>query len=299
MTTEAIKLYRLELDGAGKSQLLRAEAALESVRADKEFAKAVKESEEAVKKENAEYQKFIVSQKKVAQGIVESVDLYAKFNREMQELDRLTRMFPEHQDAFLKKGAELRKQLDEELAASIELDQVWQDLGTTFADAFGEAIEGGNNLGDILDSLAKDLLKLGTRELITKPLGAAFSSYASQAFGSGGTGGTGTTGGGGGGAGGGGFFAGIASFFGGSATGRFQQGREARLVGEDGVELWEPSVGGRIIPNSQIGGVGGRTNNIDVTMIVQGVPDPTEFARNEPQILSSLQTRLNDSLRDM
>jgi hypothetical protein len=44
-----------------------------------------------------------------------------------------------------------------------------RDLGLTFTSAFEGAIAGGRGLRDILKSLESDLLRLGTRELVTKP----------------------------------------------------------------------------------------------------------------------------------
>lgn len=60
------------------------------------------------------------------------------------------------------------------------------ELGQTFADAFGRAAAGGESLRGVLDALGKDLLSLTTRKLVTEPLGELFSTGAKGLLGGGG-----------------------------------------------------------------------------------------------------------------
>lgn len=65
-----------------------------------------------------------------------------------------------------------RKKLDEQAARS---NDIARDLGLTFSSAFEDAIGGGKGLRDILQGIESDLLRLGTRQLVTRPLLEWFS----------------------------------------------------------------------------------------------------------------------------
>lgn len=65
-----------------------------------------------------------------------------------------------------------RKKLEEQAARTNDISR---DLGLTFSSAFEEAIGGGKGLRDVLKGLESDLLRLGTRQLVTKPLLQWFS----------------------------------------------------------------------------------------------------------------------------
>lgn len=64
--------------------------------------------------------------------------------------------------------------------ATKSADDVSRDLGLTFASAAEDAISNFKNLGDVLKGLEQDILRIFARELITKPLGDAVSSFASS-----------------------------------------------------------------------------------------------------------------------
>lgn len=66
-----------------------------------------------------------------------------------------------------------RKKIDEAAARAADLSR---DLGLTFTSAFEEAIGGGKGLRDILKGIESDLLRLGTRRLVTEPIGKWFTS---------------------------------------------------------------------------------------------------------------------------
>lgn len=65
---------------------------------------------------------------------------------------------------------------------------VARELGLTFASAFEDAIVNGKSLGDILKGLERDLLRIGTRTLVTEPLAAAAKGLLGDLFGTGGAG---------------------------------------------------------------------------------------------------------------
>jgi len=65
-----------------------------------------------------------------------------------------------------------RKKLEEQAARDRDITR---ELGLTFTSAFEDAIGGGKGLRDVLKGLESDLLRLGTRQLVTKPLLQWFS----------------------------------------------------------------------------------------------------------------------------
>lgn len=105
---------------------------------------------------------------------------------------------------------------------------------------------GGKSLSDILKGLEQDVLRIVTRQLVTKPLGDAISGAVS-------------------GSGVGGFFSNIiGSLFGTRATGGPVQAGGTYLVGEKGPELFKAPVSGTIVPNNQLGGAMGRSLAITI-----------------------------------
>jgi hypothetical protein len=117
-----------------------------------------------------------------------------------------------------------------------------RDLGLTFTSAFEGAISGGKGLRDILKGIESDLLKLGTRKLVTEPLGNLLTSVI---------------GGGGAGGGAGGILSSIVGAFGfggARAMGGPVMAGMGYLVGEKGPEIFRPGSSGSIIPNNAIGG---------------------------------------------
>jgi len=53
-----------------------------------------------------------------------------------------------------------------------------EELGMTFASAFEDAIVEGKKLSDVIKSLEKDIVRLVTRELVTKPLADSITGFA-------------------------------------------------------------------------------------------------------------------------
>lgn len=104
-----------------------------------------------------------------------------------------------------------------------------RELNMTFSSAFEDAIVNGEKLSDVLNSLAKDLLRLALRKSVTEPMfNAIFSS------GSSGTGIFGSL---------------IGGFF--ADGGRPPLGKVS-VVGEEGPELFVPDVAGTVVSNRDI-----------------------------------------------
>lgn len=164
--------------------------------------------------------------------------------------------------------------------AAQDASNLGRDLGLTFTSAFEAAIGGSKSFRDILKGLESDLLKLGTRELITEPLFESIRGLLGGMMG------------GGGGEGGG--FGSIVSsiagalFGGGSLPGRALGGPVAAgmgyMVGEKGPELFLPRQSGSIVPN---GALGGGTVVFNVS-----TPDANSFRASQGQMLAQAQQQI-------
>lgn len=63
------------------------------------------------------------------------------------------------------------------------VDDVAKSLGLTFESAFENAIVKGEKFSNVLKSIEQDLLRLGTRKLVTEPLMGLFNSFLGGIFG--------------------------------------------------------------------------------------------------------------------
>jgi transposase-like protein len=125
-----------------------------------------------------------------------------------------------------------------------------QDLGLTFTSAFEDAIVGGSKFSDVLKSLADDIERILVRRTITEPLTKGIDGLLS---GSGVTDGIGK------------WFSNL--FGGGKASGGYVDPSKFYLVGEQGPELFSPSMAGNIIPNGAVGGAGAGGGGVVVNLI--------------------------------
>lgn len=175
-----------------------------------------------------------------------------RFEQQRQDLELLQDAF----EQFRRTGGQLGiseeqyTQAVQKLAGiNTELEKsksIAEELGLTFTSAFEDAIVGGKSFSDILKGLEQDVLRIVTRQLVTKPLGDAISGAVS-------------------GSGVGGFFSNIiGSLFGTRATGGPVQAGGTYLVGEKGPELFKAPVSGTIVPNNQLGGAMGRSLAITI-----------------------------------
>lgn len=126
-----------------------------------------------------------------------------------------------------------------------EADKFANDLGLTFTSALEDAIVAGKSLREVIQGLADDILRLVTRELVTKPLSDSIVGLLKGV----------TGGGGGGGSAGSGITGFLSSLFGGFfADGGFLPPGRWGIAGERGPE---PIFGGRTGVTVQSAGSGG------------------------------------------
>lgn len=175
------------------------------------------------------------------QRLTEAANQGAIAYERMQIAAQLMRQIPGMglQDA-LNMAEEIRRsneQLDRAVTRMQRWAQTFQAIGDRIAGAFEEAIVQGGSLGDVLKSLARDLLMLVLRAAVLEPLARSIGNGLNRMFGGGGQ--SSQSGGGGQ---GGGFFgsilSAIGSFFGGgfAAGGQLGAGKWG-IVGENGPEL--------------------------------------------------------------
>lgn len=151
---------------------------------------------------------------------------------------------------------------DEVAEQADKIDEAWGEMGATFTNAFGEAIESGAKLSDVLKSLGKEIASLLAKELSS----GGFSEQLSGFFG--GSGGSGGSGGG--------IFDFLGSLFGGGkAVGGSVRAGKFYAVGEAGPELFAPGVSGQIISNDNLP-EGKSVNNFGIT--INGVGDRVDTA---------------------
>ncbi|MEO5740609.1 MAG: hypothetical protein ABIS29_08450, partial [Vicinamibacterales bacterium] len=160
-------------------------------------------------------------------------------------------------------------------------DDAMRELGLTFSSAFEDAITGGKSFSDILKGVEKDLLRIGTRKLVTEPVSDWFSQMMKPS--------------GGGSSGGGDFLGGllggakdfIGSIFGGGAVPSYAVGTS--YVPRDMMAMVHR--GEAIIPAGQNGG--GATIVMNVT-----TPDAGSFRASRNQIAGEMQSALSASRRN-
>jgi hypothetical protein len=98
-----------------------------------------------------------------------------------------SRFGAEQADAIIGRRAQaLVDELDRAGQQTAQVDDVARQLGLTFESAFENAIIRGRSFSDVLAGIEQDLLRLGTRKLISEPLLGLFNSALSGLLGEGG-----------------------------------------------------------------------------------------------------------------
>ncbi len=204
----------------------------------------------------------------------------AKFEEQRASLELLKEAFEQFRNTGGQYGIseEQYTQAVQKLAGiNTELEKsksLGEELGLTFTSAFEDAIVGGRSFSEILKGLEQDVLRIVTRQLVTKPLGDAISGAVS-------------------GSGVGGFFSNIFSgIFGTRAAGGPVQAGGTYLVGERGPELFKAPASGTIVPNSQLAGaMGGRQ------MVIHINPPPGMSRQGSSQFAADVARQLRQADR--
>jgi len=217
-----------------------------------------------------------------AEAIKDRLDPTREYIRQLERISELQAQGLLNDREALAETNRLAEALRRAGKASEDSIDLARSLGLTFASAFEAAIAGGRGFRDIIGSLEQDLLKLGTRKLITEPL---FKSLQGL-FGGAKDGGAKD---------GGGFgdifgsILGSISFGGTRALGGPVASGMAYLVGERGPELFMPRQSGQIVPNGALGG-GTVVFNIST-------PDVSSFRASQGQLYAQASQAMSRAAR--
>lgn len=191
--------------------------------------------------------------------------------RQMQQLtDRLaeaTRGFEEQRTAI----EETERAVEEAAEGFGEMRGVLLATGRTFGDFASSAITDLDNIGDAASRLVQRLADLALQMSVIRPIEAGFENMIE----------------------GGSFMEGVSDFFGGFGGFFARGGRPPvgmpSIVGEDGPELFVPASAGRVIPNNQLGSMGGPVFHVDMRgASVEAVERLEQFVN---QINGSIESR--------
>jgi tape measure domain-containing protein len=90
-------------------------------------------------------------------------------------------------ETLLRSGEQITAEYDAAISRvrtnARETSDVARQLGLTFSSAFEDAVVKGKSFSDVLQGIGADLLRLGTRKLVTEPLAAAASGLFNSATG--------------------------------------------------------------------------------------------------------------------
>lgn len=200
-----------------------------------------------------------------------------KYNQTHAELNRLQQEGFLSQTQFnsaLEKARDTFAENDEETK---KMNESVKDLGLTFNSAFEDAISGGKSFRDILKGVESDLIKLGTREFLTKPFTSFFDSLFKPSPGEGG-GGFGS------------IFSSIGGLFGFASGGSFQVG------GTGGVDSQLVAFKASPWERVSVTNPGQRDSGGGSQVIFNvSTPDANSFQRSQGQIMARAQAQLQRS----
>lgn len=151
----------------------------ESLEVQKELAKV---SEEREKEAAQRSQRAAEERARTIESLRTPVEKYAAEVRRLVALDL-------GQENLQRGIAAARDALDAARDKAEQTNDVAKDLGLTFSSAFEDAIVNGKALSDVISGIEKDLLRLGTRKLVTEPLVNALDGFLKGGTGGGGIGG--------------------------------------------------------------------------------------------------------------
>jgi hypothetical protein len=175
---------------AQKEQLTYAAALVTQAQADKELREgAAKATEDAAKASNEAQKTEAERLNALREKYIATIDPIAKYRADLKEIQdledrgKLSREESETLTAAAEASIEKLRVIRDDTEKT---KGVAEELGLVFVSAFEDAVAGGGKFSDILKGIEKDLLRLGTRELITKPAGEFLSGLFKSPGGSGG-----------------------------------------------------------------------------------------------------------------
>lgn len=272
LQVELFQLRSNEDDATKAAEKLALQAGL--IKFDEGMIKIPAESKKQFDELNATL-KEIGDRKEAAKIIEDSKTALDKYNESIATLNRLFAENLINQDQFNKAMKKASDDFAENDEATKQMRDTVKELGLTFSSAFEDAVSGGKGFQDILKGIESDLLRLGTRKLVTEPFANFFNSQFNQSGASGGFGG---------------LFGGIGKLFGFATGGSFEVGgsggTDSQMVAFRGTPGEKVTI---TRPDQQTGG-----NQIIMNI---NTPDAGSFMRSQGQILARTQSALDRAQR--
>lgn len=240
--------------------------------------KVMEEYNDSVDSANEAWDKYTLSQKTAAEKqqvisgrIMETMDAILLLQEALDPFigdDALSFAAMDSEDiANMEKLTKLQKEyvrlLGEREKVETDLQIIARKAGEIMASSFEDAIFTGQKLGQILRSLAQDLIRMVFNQMVTQKLALGIT----------------------------GFLSGIGM----KASGGPVNGGTPYVVGEAGPELFVPNSSGSIIPNHRMGSGGGGGSSVNVTYNIASGVSRSELV----PILETERKRLKAEIPDM
>lgn len=220
---------------------------------------AQEEAERAIQKAQDDATRATAAAREEAERLYESVLTPAE--RYAQTIERIKQLMeqgafgdPQSTDTW-DKVSKVQQRMQEQMQAKTDrLSDSARELGLTFSSAFEDAVVGGKKLQDVLAGVAQDLARMALRKGITEPALNWLTSNGGNLLSSAGSW--------------------LSNLFGGFfADGGTPPVGRVSIVGERGPELFVPKSAGTIIPNHMLGGGGGVSNSVAVSVTINQAGD--------------------------
>lgn len=273
--SEALSLREQSRDQFSGNYTISEERALEIVRARAESQRRIDMAQVAHQTDLT-----LTSQTRLTDAANQGARAYERMQIAVQLMGQMPRMTLEEASAMADRLLRSNEQLDRAVSSMQRWSQTFEAIGDRVASAFEEAIANGGSLGDVLKSLARDMLALVLRAAVLQPMAESIGRGLRNIF-------SGSGGGKGGSGGGSNIFGsilnGLGSIFGGFfADGGQLAGGKWGIVGERGPELIR---GGRhgatVVPlAANMNGGGGMAIDARSYIDAKGA-DPAAIARLE------------------
>lgn len=238
--------------------------AAEALKFQQEEAAHLRETLNEINGENQSYVDYLREQAKQWADLADPVE---KYRVQLQQVQDALDLGLTNADAAKERRFQINEQIDKLYETNEVLKEqksIAEELGLTFESAFEKAILGGEKFSDVLKAVAKDIAAILIRKNVTEPAGEFFKDIFKGVNLFGGSSGSsgnplnvlsGSA---------------LSDLFDGFASGTSSAPGGLAIVGERGPELVNLPRGSQVIPNNQLGSVGG----ISISVDARGSTDP-------------------------
>jgi hypothetical protein len=166
---------------AATAQRLVARATDERAEALRRLTTASQRAARSTNEETAEGRELIEVLREQERLIQQNETAYERFQRRIESLDTLIERsrrvgVPLSEEVINREISAALDELERAEERTRQVSDTARDLGLAFSSAFEDAIVNGRRFSEVLRGLEQDLLRLGTRKLLTEPLLSLFSN---------------------------------------------------------------------------------------------------------------------------